>query len=67
MGTTQRELLKEFSFYIFLKPPPKKLKGKFYRTTISPVMLYGSKCEATKKEHKKTSATEMRITKVDVW
>jgi hypothetical protein len=28
---------------------PLKLKGKLYRTTIRPVMLYGAECEPTKR------------------
>jgi hypothetical protein len=28
-----------------------KLKGKFYRTTIRPVMLYGAECWPTKRRH----------------
>ena len=30
---------------------PLKLKGKFYRTTIRPVLLYGSECCAVKYQH----------------
>ena len=38
-----------------------KLKEKFYRTAITPVMLYGSGYQATKKHHvKKMSVGEMR-------
>ncbi|KAE8722892.1 Proton gradient regulation 7 isoform 2 [Hibiscus syriacus] len=40
------------------KNVPLKLKGKFYRMTIRPVLLYGSECWAIKKDHNdnKTSA-----------
>jgi hypothetical protein len=30
---------------------PLKLKGKFYRTTIQPAMLYGAECWPTKRRH----------------
>jgi len=41
---------------------PLKLKGKFYRTAIRPVLLYGTECWASKKEHiKKMEVTEMRM------
>jgi hypothetical protein len=30
---------------------PLKLKGKFYRTVIRPVMLYGAECCPTKRRH----------------
>ena len=30
---------------------PQKLKGKFYRTTICPAMLYGAECWPTKRRH----------------
>jgi hypothetical protein len=33
------------------KRVPQKLKGKFYRTTIRPVMLYGAECWPTKRRH----------------
>jgi hypothetical protein len=39
-----------------------KLKGKFYRTTIRPTMMYGAECWATKGQHiKKMSVAEMRM------
>jgi hypothetical protein len=31
------------------KRVPQKLKGKFYRTAIRPVMLYGAECWPTKR------------------
>ncbi len=39
---------------------PIKLKGKFYKTKIRPVMLYGTKCWTVKKQHihKMSSWTE---------
>ncbi|XP_028118391.1 uncharacterized protein LOC114315957 [Camellia sinensis] len=41
-----------------------KLKGKFYRTTIRPVILYGTKCWATKKQHVyKMNVVEMMMLK----
>ena len=41
---------------------PLKLKGKFYRTVIRPVLLYGSECWAIKYQHEqKTSVAEMRM------
>ncbi|XP_057535268.1 uncharacterized protein LOC130813451 [Amaranthus tricolor] len=41
---------------------PSKLKGKFYRTSIRPALLYGTKCWPVKKifEHK-MKVSEMRI------
>ena len=30
---------------------PQKLKGKFYRTSIRPTMLYGAECWPTKRRH----------------
>ena len=30
---------------------PLKLKGKFYKTTVKPTMLYGTKCWTVKREH----------------
>ena len=33
------------------KKVPQKLKGKFYRTAIRPVMLYGTECWPTKRQH----------------
>jgi hypothetical protein len=39
-----------------------KLKGKFYRTTIRPAMLYGAECWPTKRRHtKQLSVAEMRM------
>jgi hypothetical protein len=41
---------------------PLKLKGKFYRTVIRPVMLYGAECWPTKRRHvQQLSEAEMRI------
>jgi hypothetical protein len=41
---------------------PLKLKGKFYRTMIRPVMLYESECWPTKRRHvQQLSVTEMRM------
>ena len=39
-----------------------KLKGKFYKTAIRPILLYGSKCWAIKYQHeRKTSVAKMRM------
>ena len=44
------------------KRVPQKLKGKFYRTTIRPAMLYGAECWPTKRRHvQQLSVTEMRM------
>ena len=44
------------------KRVPQKLKGKFYRTTIKPAMLYGVECEPTKRRHvQQISVAEMRM------
>ena len=41
---------------------PLKLKGKFYRTAIRSVLLYGSECWAVKYQYEqKTSVVEMRM------
>ncbi|KAG2570477.1 hypothetical protein PVAP13_7KG041118 [Panicum virgatum] len=41
---------------------PQKLKGKFYRTTIRPAMLYGAECWPTKRRHvQQLSVAEMRM------
>ncbi|KAM2891684.1 hypothetical protein COP2_009948 [Malus domestica] len=41
---------------------PLKLKGKFYRTSIRPAMLYGTKCWAVKHQHvHKMDVVEMRM------
>jgi hypothetical protein len=41
---------------------PLKLKGKFYRTAIRPVMLYGAECWSTKRRHvQQLSVAEMRM------
>ena len=41
---------------------PLTLKGKFYRTSIRPILLYGTECLAHKKQHiQKMSITEMRM------
>ena len=39
-----------------------KLKGKFYRTTIRPAMLYGAECWPTKRRHvQQLSVAEMQM------
>jgi hypothetical protein len=44
------------------KGVPQKLKGKFYRTTIRPAMLYGAECWPTKRQHiQQLSVVEMRM------
>ena len=44
------------------KRVPQKLKGKFYRTTIRPAMLYGAECWPTKRRHvQQISVAEMRM------
>ena len=41
---------------------PQKLKGKFYRTAIRPVMLYGAECWPTKRRHiQQLGVTGMRM------
>ena len=41
---------------------PQKLKGKFYRTAIRPVMLYCAECWLTKRRHiQQLSVAEMRM------
>jgi hypothetical protein len=44
------------------KRVPQKLKGKFYRTTIRPAMLYGAECWTIKRQHvQQLSVTEIRM------
>jgi hypothetical protein len=45
------------------KKVPLKLKGKFYRAALRPVMLYGTKCWAVKSQHENqvSHAAEMRM------
>ena len=44
------------------KRVPQKLKDKFYRTTIRPVMLYGAECWPTKRQYvQQISVTEMHM------
>jgi hypothetical protein len=41
---------------------PLKLKGKFYRTTVQPAILYGAECLPIKKRHvQQLSIAEMRM------
>ena len=35
------------------KKVPLKLKGKFYRVTMRPALLYGSECWPIKKDHER--------------
>ena len=47
---------------LYDKRVPQKLKGKFYRTAIRPVMLYGTECWPTKRRHEQQlSIAEMRM------
>jgi len=44
------------------KKVPLKLKGKFYRTTVRPALLYGTECWAVKSQHEnQVSVAEMRM------
>ncbi|RCV37904.1 hypothetical protein SETIT_8G100500v2 [Setaria italica] len=44
------------------KRVPLKLKGKFYRTMITPAMLYGVECWSTKRRHvQQISVAKMRM------
>ena len=44
------------------KRVPQKLKGKFYRMTIRPAMLYGVECWPTKRRHvQQLSVAEIRM------
>ena len=41
---------------------PNKLKGKFYKTTVRPAMLYGTECWTIKKKHvQQMNVAEMRM------
>ncbi|KAL6856119.1 hypothetical protein ACP4OV_018921 [Aristida adscensionis] len=47
---------------LYDKRVPQKLKGKFYRTAIRPVMLYGVECWPTKRRHvQQLSVAKMRV------
>lgn len=47
---------------------PLKLKGKFYRMAIRPMMLYGFECWAVKYTHEqKIRVVEMRILRWICW
>jgi hypothetical protein len=53
---------RQASGVLYDKKVPNKLKDKFYRTVIRPVMLYGAECWATKGQHiQKMSVTEMQM------
>jgi len=44
------------------KKVPLKLKGKFYRTTVRPALLFGTECWAVKSQHEtQVSVAEMRM------
>ncbi|WP_227626107.1 hypothetical protein, partial [Klebsiella pneumoniae] len=44
------------------KKVPIKLKGKFYKMVVRPIMLYGVECWPLKEKHRsKLSVTEMRM------
>ncbi|EMS60091.1 Retinoblastoma-related protein 1 [Triticum urartu] len=44
------------------KRVPQKLKGKFYRMTVRPAMLYGAECWLTKRRHvQQLGVAEMRV------
>jgi len=44
------------------KKVPLKLKGKFYRTTVRPALLYSTECWAVKSQHEtQVSVAEMRM------
>ena len=46
---------------LYDKRVPQKLKGKFYRTTIRPAILYGAECCPTKRRHvQQISIVEIR-------
>ena len=54
-------LVHKFLFFCD-KRVPQKLKGKFYRTTIRPAMVYGAECWPTKRRHvQQLSVAEMRM------
>ena len=42
---------RQASGILYDKRVPHKLKGKFYRTTVRPAMLYGAECWLTKRRH----------------
>ena len=50
------------------KRVPQKVKGKFYRTTIRPAMLYGAECWPTKRQHvQQLSVAEMAYVVLVLW
>ena len=47
---------------------PLKLKGKFYLTTITPALLYVSKCWVFRKDHsKKNGSSKTANASMDEW
>ena len=53
---------RQASGILYDKRVPQKLKGKFYRTTIRPAMLYGTECWPTKRRHvQQLNVAEMRM------
>ena len=53
---------RQVSGVLYDRRVPQKLKGKFYRTAIRPVILYGAECWPTKRRHvQQLSVAEMRM------
>lgn len=53
---------RQVSGILYDKTVPQKLKGKFYRTTVRPAMLYGAECWPTKRRHvQQLGVAEMRM------
>ena len=53
---------RQVSGVLYDRRVPQKLKGKFYRTAICPVVLYGAECWLTKRRHvQQLSVAEMRM------
>jgi len=49
-------------FYVIRMYVPLKSKGKLYRTTVRPTMLYGTEFQTIKNQHENhVSVTEMRM------
>ena len=48
------------------KRVPQKLKGKFYRTTIRPAMLYSAECWPTKRRHSTDKCRENTYVALDL-
>jgi len=52
---------REASIILFDKKIPIKLKFKFYRSVVRPIILFGLECWAVKRVEQNMSVVEMRM------